>query len=95
MIVDKAAIRASVNAVALRSLAERLPTSTKAEEGMRIPMPVAMFSIPNALESQEVPLVLDPVKKVYTPNVVETAMRRSMSVRRYMEMIGFDEKMDY
>ena len=88
--MDKAAIRASVNAVALRSLAERLPTSAKAEEGMRIPVHVAMFSIPSALEGQEVPLVLDPVKKVYTPNVVETALRRSMSVRRYMEMAGFN-----
>lgn len=52
-------------------------------------MPVAMFSIPNALEGQEAPLVLDPVDKIYTPNVVETAMKRSMSVRKYKGMIVF------
>jgi hypothetical protein len=85
--VGRAAIRTSVNAVALKALAKRLPISSEAEEGMRIPIPDAVFSIPNALEGQEVPLVWDPVTKLYVPNVVETTMKRSMSVKEYMKWL--------
>nr|GBG35382.1 wsv432-like protein [Hemigrapsus takanoi nimavirus] len=60
-IVGKEAIRSPSNATALAYLAERVPYSAKATEGVKVPATVALFSIPAGVSGEQtVPIALDP-----------------------------------